>query len=348
MPGKPRSKNLNLRPQLVTRGTMNIRILGSQALSLKPTAGDLPALLKDASDDLERFIWVDLRGPGHEEVKVMREVFQFHPLAVEDTLNEYQRPKVESYDDYVFVIMNPVSVDTLHHPVFRELDIFVGTHYVVTVHSAAELLMDEVQRRLERATSTGVHVTPSYLLYTLVDTVVDSYFPVLDQLEADIERLEETIPRHPTSAGLENIFLHKRALTEIWRVLIPQRDLVTALSSRHFRCVDQNQLQYYLRDVADHLAFASDMVSVFRETLHSLTDLYMSAVSNRVNFVVNRLTVLTLVIGVLTVISGFYGMNFERTWPPFGVEWGVPFVLLLMLSITVGLVWYLRRRDMLN
>jgi magnesium transporter len=123
-------------------------------------------------------------------------------------------------------------------------------------------------------------------------------------------------------------------LVDMWRVVWPQREIFNRLTHHHLPFIDQEALQYYLRDVSDHLLWITDMVNTFRDTITGIMDLYMSAVSNRLNQVVNRLTVFALVIGVLTVIGGFYGMNFAQTWPPFADPWGVPFVVGMMVVIT--------------
>jgi magnesium transporter len=137
----------------------------------------------------------------------------------------------------------------------------------------------------------------------------------------------------------------KRTLLEIRKVVAPQRDMFNTLGRRDIAFVDHDRLQYYLRDVYDHLLRITDMVDTLRDFLTGAVDLYMSAVSNRLNQVVNRLTVLTVMIGSLSVITGFYGMNFERTWPPFGASWGVAFALGLMAAVIAVLMVVLRRLD---
>ncbi|MBI5957810.1 MAG: magnesium/cobalt transporter CorA [Chloroflexi bacterium] len=285
--------------------------------------------------------WVDITGPTDDDVRLMHDVFHFHPLAIEDTRNMRQRPKVEEYADYLFLILNPVGMqqdDTL----FCELDVFVGSNYVVTVHKAAEPVIDEVQRRIERGAAV-LPMTASYLLYLLIDAVVDSYFPVLDTLEESIEELGDRVLTNPDHSLLNRLFVLKKTLVDMWRVVWPQREMINSLRSQNPKLFDYETLQHYMRDVFDHLMWIADMVSTFRDTLTGTMDLYMSAVSNRLNKVVNRLTVITVIIGVMTVIGGFYGMNFEHTWPPFSSSLGVPFVLFLMGGAMVALLVTFKR-----
>jgi magnesium transporter len=284
--------------------------------------------------------WVDITGPSEDDVTLMRDVFHFHPLAIEDTRNMRQRPKVEEYADYLFLILNPVGMQE-DDPLFCELDVFVGQNYVVTVHKTEEPVIAEVRRRLDRG--VALPMTPSFLLYMLIDTVVDSYFPVLDTLEEEIEDLGDRILTNPDQGLLNRLFDLKKSLVDMWRVVWPQREMVNNLRNQNTKLFDYDSLQHYMSDVFDHLMWIADMVSTFRDTLTGTMDLYMSAVSNRLNKVVNRLTVITVIIGVMTVIGGFYGMNFEHTWPPFSSHLGVPFVLLLMGGAMVGLLTLFRR-----
>jgi magnesium transporter len=174
--------------------------------------------------------------------------------------------------------------------------------------------------------------------------VVDGYFPIMDAVEEEINDLENVILERPKQESLARVFTLKRMLLHLWRVVWPERDMLNTLMQPHsLHFAGDNEAQYYLRDVSDHLFRIADMVSTFRDTLTSVIDLYMSSVSNRLNRVVNRLTVITLGFGLLAVITGFYGMNFEQTWPHFTDPGGVPYVLMLMCLVAVGVVIVLRR-----
>lgn len=302
---------------------------------------DLAALLASP----EAMFWVDMEGPSPDDVRVMREVFRFHPLAIEDSTNQRQRPKVEEYGDTLFTIVNTVELQDTEL-IFREVDIFLGANFLVTVHRSSEPLIQEVLNRCNTRSAFGQKVTIGYLLYTLVDTVVDSYFPVLDEIGDQIETMSEGILERPEKKALERLFRLKRTLSEMWRVAGQQRDMFAVLTRENSHLIREDSLRYYLRDVYDHLLRISDTVTTFRDMLTNVVDLYMSAVSNKLNIVVQRLTVVTIGIGMLTVISGFYGMNFEHTWPAFGADWGVLFVLALMVLVIVGVVitlWWLEQ-----
>lgn len=300
-------------------------------------ASDLPELWSGEST-----FWVDLSSSEESELAVLQSVFRFHPLAIEDTRNQKQRPKVEEYDDHLFVILNPVAM-VEGQPEFRELDVFLGRNYLVTVHAEPEPALEALERRTARR-QNGQSLSASFLLYALVDTIVDTYFPVLDEIDEELSDLEDQIIDRPQREALERLLGLKRSLIEVRRVVGPQRDMFNVLTRRDIELIDHELLQYHLRDVYDHLLRITDMVDTFRDLLTSLIDLYMSAVSNRLNEVINRLTRVTVVIGAFAVITGFYGMNFAHTWPDFASPWGSS-VALVVMAAAAGLLFMLFRRE---
>lgn len=301
--------------------------------------------LRLALDSHQGVVWVDMTGPTQEDTQIMLEVFNFHPLSIEDTMNQNQRGKAEEYSDHIFVILNPMTQNKTEIT-FRELDIFVGSNYVVTVHTGYEPVIGQVRKHIDLE-RLHIPLSSTYLLYIILDHIVDGYFPLIDHLEAEINDISTTILLNPGQELLNRVFEIKRTLSEMWRVLWPQRDILNKLMHHKLVYIDQ-EIAYYLRDVSDHLLLINDMVHTLGETLAGLTNLYVSALSNQLNRVVNRLAVVTVVVGILTVISGFYGMNFEVTWPPFNASWGVLFVLILMgilVAVFLFLNWWWNRRD---
>ena len=311
-----------------------IRLLAAGKRGLEEThASKLRAVVAAGT-----FAWVDITGPDDEEAALLRDLFHFHPLAIEDTRNQHQRPKVEEYPRHLFMILNPGELCDCEVQ-FRELDVFAAEHLIVTVHPKDEPAVREAEQRVSRLFPDSANA--AHVLYALLDTVVDGYFPMLDQLGDEIDELEDLVLEKPSHDTLERLFRLKRQLVLIRKVVAPQRDAMTLINRRDLPYLETEQLSYYLRDVQDHLLRITDMADTFRDLLSSGIDLYMSATSNRLNRVVNRLTVVTIVVGVLAVITGFYGMNFEHTWPPFGAHWGVPFAIGTMaaaVAIAVGVV----------
>jgi magnesium transporter len=304
-----------------------------------PAVGSaLPSLL--SSEGI--VIWVDMTGPDPEDLKILREVFKFHPLAIEDTYNQRQRPKVEEYDDVLFGILNAIHYNNGEAD-FAEIDTFIGKNYLVTVHEGVTPVLEHMHHRADDACSR-IPMSAGYLLYLLLDTVVDSYFPVLDSIGDEIDTIGDLIFQQPKAEALERLFKLKRTLSETWRVAGQQRDMFSVLMRENYPLIQDPALRYYLRDVYDHLLRISDHVNTFRDTLTNVVDMYMSSVSNRLNQQVNRLTIITMGIGLLGVLTGFYGMNFDITWPPHDAAWGVPFVFVMIVAIVFVTVYIARKR----
>jgi len=301
--------------------------------------GELKQLLKAQKGA----VWVDMLGPTEADLDVLRDVFDFHPLAIEDTYNQSQRPKAEEFRDHLFIIVNPRRTDPPPDDPFCELDVFVGNHYLVTVHPHDEPLLDQVRARLEPGRPAGP-ITATYLLWVLLDTVVDDYEPMLEKIEDELDELGNLVFARASRSVLSRLFEVQQLLIHVGRVFGPQQDVMNLLVHHQLVFMEQN-IQYYMRDIQDHVLRANDRVRALRETVNSLLNLYISAVSNRLNRDVNRLTVFAVIVGSLTVISGFYGMNFVETWPPFAAWWGVPAVMLMMVgAVATILVWLRRQR----
>jgi magnesium transporter len=300
---------------------------------------DLPALLAVEGQG----VWVDMVGPDHDDLRVMREVFKFHPLTIEDTTNRRQRPKVEEYGEFLFSIFNPLEKKG-NDIEFRELDVFLGQNFIVTVHQQFEPLIDLALHSCTNRANYGETISGGYILYVLVDMIVDSYFPALDALEDDLDKMSDQVVTNPNHKYLQRMFEIKRMLAEFTRVVGNQRDMFHVITRDNSHRLQSGSLEYYFRDVYDHLLRTNDLINTIRDTLMGVVDLYFSAQSNKLNIVVQRLTFVTIAIGIFTVISGFYGMNFLHTFPPFSSEWGVPFVLVLM-GIAALVIIYFRKRS---
>lgn len=302
------------------------------------TIAELPAAL--GRDSL---LWVDIEAPSHAEIDMMQHIFHFHPLAVEDSIHNETRAKLEQYADHLFIVINPLTHSQKDNSIeLRELDIFVGKNYVVTVHTAPEPLIREVSERLMDM-RRGLPLSSGLVLYTVLDVVVDSYFPLVEDAVDAIEAIEDKLLDDRTPPIIEELVQLKRMMRSLSRVVWPTQSVMTYISN-HYHILDGEQLEYYFRDVQDHLLRLAEIISNLRENLTSLLDLYMSATSNRLNKVVNRLTVITIAVGTLSVLTGFYGMNFEKTWPPFNTPNGVLVVIGMMIAVQIAFFGLLRLR----
>lgn len=315
---------------------MRIFVLGEHDLT-EAAPEELSALLEAGTQ-----IWVEILRPNAEEVRVLRDVFRFHPLAIEDSINMRQRPKVEDYGSTLFTIMNPLHFDD-GELTFSELDAFLGPNFIVTVHSGVETLIDQVISTCKKRISYGDKLYVGLILYLLVDVTVDGYFPALDTISDELDSLTDQLILDPDPLKLARIFALRKILLEFMRVVGQQRDMFTVVLRDHQPFVTDMALRYYMRDVFDHLLRLNDLITQSREEAASAVELFFSSQSNKLNTFIQKLTIITVGIGVLTVIGGFYGMNFLRTFPAFESSWGVLFVLGLMAVVVLGTLYALRR-----
>ncbi len=305
------------------------------------------AIDRDAIEDhlaRDHFFWLDLTAPSAEEVEQLHELFGFHPLALEDALHFGQRPKLDQYQDYIFLVFygaHDSSQDAGEQ--LHEVQMFISGKYLVTVHKDALPALDDQRQRLD---GLVLH-SEQFLLYRVFDALTDSFFPVLSQMDDEIDELEAAVLQGPTDEQLQRLFAMKRSLVAMRKVLTPQRDLF-ARSIDQIADLPGLQLDErdYFRDVYDHLIRISDLIDSYRDLLSSTTDLYLSTVSNRQNEVMKQLTIVGTIFLPLSFITGFFGMNFgwlvnsaiAPTWTFFVLGLGS------MLATCVVLVRFFRRK----
>jgi magnesium transporter len=292
-----------------------------------------------------QIVWIDLSDPTQESISPIASTLGLHPLAVEDALQRRQRPKVEEYDKTFFITTHAARpVDHGSHDVsLDEIDIFFGKGFLITAHQGTCPAIDEARRRLTQA-PPDLRVTDGYVLYVVLDVIVDSYFPVLDALDDYIEGVEDTLFTVHTPQTMDRLFEAKRALLLLRRVAAPQRDMMN-IFMRHETPLISTRLGAYFRDIYDHLLRITDQIDTHRDLLAGALDIYLSITSNRLNEVVKFLTVITSIFALLAVVTGFYGMNFEHTFPSFKSPHGVPMVIGIMgIGILIMLALFRHRR----
>jgi magnesium transporter len=291
------------------------------------------------------FFWLDLHAPDEQEFSLLREVFRFHPLALEDAEHFGQRPKLEGYDDFVFLVLYgaspPPDEDRL-----VEVHCFYSERFLVTVRHDEAPAFDLLRRKYERRPARLAR--PIVLLYQLMDRLTDSFFPALADFDDRIDAIQDEILAAPSEEQLQEIFTLRRRLVLLRRAVAPQRDL----AGRFAAGIDELpgldvEAERYFRDVYDHLIRLSDLIDSYRDLMANAMDVHLSTISNRLNQVMKRLTVLATVALPLIVISGFFGQNFGflvdhvAGWPEFvGLGIGLPLAALLLLGL------YLRRRGL--
>ncbi len=255
----------------------------------------------------DQFFWLDLNAPTKKQLIQLRDIFGFHPLALEDSEEFGERPKLDNYDNYIFLVFYGADDDGTGGSVVREVHLFVSGHYLVTLH---QVPVPALAQQREELDGRLLH-SEQFLLYRVLDALTDSFFPVLSDLDSQMDDLESAILVNPTDQQLQRLFYLKRELVAMRKVVTPQRDLFA-------RSVDQIaelpglQLDErdYFRDIYDHLIRISDLIDSYRDLLSGATDLYLSTISNRQNDVMKQLTVIATIFLPLSFITGFFGQNF--------------------------------------
>ncbi len=284
-------------------------------------------------------LWVNKVAKTQEELEEVRDLFGFHSLAIEDCVDRQQRPKIDIFDDYVLVIVKDLELkDNL---VINQLGLFIGKDYLVTISNKP---LDEVESVIKRLQTNPVkHHGSEFLAYRILDRIVDSYFPILDGIEDDIEAVEKRILRNPNDRKVaERIFQAKRNLLLLRKATWPAREVFSTLSKGELPNISKRSRVYY-RDIYDHVVLVIDLVETYRDLVAGILETHLSAISNSMNEVMKVLTVIATIFIPLTFITGLYGMNF-RFMPEIGWEYGYAFALLLMLIIGLGMAWYFKKK----
>ena len=266
---------------------------------------------------------------------------------VEDAQHFGQRPKVEDYDDYTYLVVHGAPVDGSGT---NEVHFILSDHYVITVHRGPCPALDEVRTRLKLRKGSDVRLPDMTLLYLVIDHLVDSFFPLLDQFDSEIDDLEDAILVKPTDEQLGTLFAMKRSLIIVRKVVTPQRDMFASISSgvTGLPGLDTDG-QRYMRDIYDHLIRISDLVDGYRDLLSGVMDTHLSTVSNRLNVVMKQLTIIATVFLPLSFLTGFFGQNFSYLVSHITGRW--PFWVFgigLELVAAAGLLYLFRKRGWLG
>ena len=286
------------------------------------------------------FVWVALQDPEPAEIEVMQREFGLHELAVEDTQHGHQRPKVEEYGDSLFVVLHMIEAEGQELAV-GEVNIFVGANYVLSVRRRARHGFTDVRARCEREPELLRHGA-GYVLYALMDAVVDRYFPILDGLETELEDIEERMfANQATRANIEALYQLKHKLMVLKHATEP---LIEAMGRLHGGrvvplCVS---LQEYFRDVHDHLVRLNQSIDSLREMLTTATSVNLSLITIQENEVVKRLAAYAALVAVPTMIAGIYGMNFQHM-PELNWIYGYPLAVISMAAIDIYLFYRFRK-----
>ncbi len=296
--------------------------------------------------------WINVDGLGDVEViRRLAEVFHLHPLAQEDVVNTYQRPKVEPYGEHLFIVVRMIYLQGAE-VCSEQLSLYVGSDFLLTFQETPGDSLDPVRNRLRTGAGKIRAGGPDYLAYALIDAVVDGYFPVLEKYGERLEDLEEEILASPRPATINRIHTIKRELLQLRRAIWPLRDAINILLRDKVPLVT-DETRVFLRDCYDHVVQIIDLIETYRELGSDLTDVYLSSVSFRTNEIMRVLTVIATIFIPLTFLAGIWGMNFHTEASPLNMpelRWyfGYPFALSIMASVAGLMLLYFHRKRWLG
>lgn len=290
--------------------------------------------------------WVDVQGLGDRVIlDQLKGVFDIHQLALADAVNVPQRPKVELFDRYLFVITRMVIPTPSGELRSEQVSLFLGRNFVLSFQETYGDCLDPLRARIRGGGGVARKSGADYLAYAVIDAIVDQYFPIVETLGERIEDLEDEVASDPSPRTLRKIYEFKRTLLEIRRAVWPQREAVNALLHDESGLISK-EVRFYLRDCYDHAIQVLEVVESLRELTTGLLDVYLSSMANKTNEVMKILTVVAAIFIPLTFIAGVYGMNFQYM-PELAWRWGYFTVLGLMAACAVGMLVYFRRKHWL-
>jgi magnesium transporter len=318
------------------------RILMRHSDGTVETTADLASLAEILNDPLAT-LWVDAEGEPPEALEALAARFDLHPMTVEDLLHRNQRPKLEEFDQYIFLVLH--ALRAVRHDALEtdELHAVLKNNCLLTVHDRP---LDGLRGVFDRCAADPhtLERGASFLLYLVSDAVVDGGFPVLDALGDEIDELEEAVVGGPAPQRMRRIFAVKRVVVQLRKIVSPQREVYNALSRRDYPHIDPRTGAYF-RDVHDHLVRAFEVVDSYRDLVSNTLDAHLAATSNRLGQVMKQLTILATIFMPLSFLTGFFGMNF--TGIPFNRAWLLAMVLAVMAGLPVTMLLLFARRGWL-
>lgn len=297
--------------------------------------------------DKDTVTWINVDGVHDPDlISKLCDYFGIHPLVQEDIMHTNQRPKMEDYDNYFYIVMKMIYPDPENSEIeFEQISFVAGKNFLLTFQEYRGDVLDNIRTRLEKSKGIIRKMKTDYLTYSIMDAVVDNYFTLLEDLGEKIEDLEDSLIDNPTPQKAREVHEFRRIMLQVRRAVWPLRELTISLQRPGLALV-QDASRIYLRDLYDHIIQVMDSVESYRDMLSGMLDIYLSSVSNRMNEVMKVLTIISTIFIPMTFIAGVYGMNFkympELEWKP-----GYHLTLGIMIAIAVGMLLYFHRKKWL-
>jgi magnesium transporter len=350
--GKAHTQKAHLPPGTLVY-TGKHRTLKQRITVFDYNAADLKEMVLDSIDkcshckDTGTVTWINIDGLADiESIEKIGRMFNLHTLVLEDILNTVQRPKFELYNDYIFIVIKMLSLESAARKVTAEqVSMIVGKDFLITFQEYTGDVFDSVRSRLRNEKGQIRKMGTDYLAYALIDAIVDNYFVILETLGEESESIEDQLVSDITEAVMHRIHSMKRQMIFLRRSIWPLREVVSAME-RSESPIIAKRTRIYIRDLYDHTIQIIDTVESLRDIAGGMLDTYLSAISNRMNAVMKILTIIATIFIPLTFIAGIYGMNFEHM-PELHYSWAYPATLMVMVIIAVGMLVFFRRRKWL-
>ncbi|WP_287588788.1 magnesium/cobalt transporter CorA [Candidatus Borrarchaeum sp.] len=295
--------------------------------------------------DTPTVTWINI--DGIHEVEIIEKLgnhFEIHPLILEDILNTEQRPKIDDFESYIFVVLKMLYYEENEIKI-EQISLILGSNFVISFQEQPTDVFDPIRERIRNLVGRIRKQGSDYLAYTLLDTIVDNYFIILEKVGETIEFLEEELVENPTSETLHQLHKLKREMIALRKSVWPLREVISRLERLENPLIREST-DIYLRDVYDHTIQVIDAVETYRDMLSGMFDIYLSSISNKMNEVMKVLTIIATIFIPLTLIAGIYGMNF-KLMPELEWQFGYPFTLLMMFALGLVMTIYFRMKKWL-
>jgi magnesium transporter len=314
---------------------------------------DHPPLLLESAQKIKEllaltdgFLWVSLETATDTEInEILRDVFQFHPLAIEDCQSPgFQVAKIDDFSEYIFIITHALNFQAEDEDqTTRELDLFLGNNFVVTCYSDPQ--MPAIVKTWDQIQKDGriARFGPDFLCHTILDNIVDEYLPILDTMESEVEWLEDSVIEKPTPETLHRLLRIKHQIMALRRIISPQREVMNRLSRDEFPGIIDAQSLIYFRDIYDHLVRFQDLADVLRDIVSGALDIYLNSTSLRLNEIMKALTIVSTVFLPLSFITGAFGMNFLHI-PGASSQLGFYITCALLIVLGALMLFYFKKR----
>lgn len=306
----------------------------------KMTAGRVASYINNP----DYLVWIDIENPSKENMQFLRERFNFHPLDIEDCLSIIERPKLDEYDDYFFLVLHiPYFIKQTGRLVPFNVNIFIGNNYLVTVHRGmCKPIQDALDYVLEN--QQIMDKGSGYMLHKVIDSLIDYNFPILNKIYRNIQNVEDAIFKKASSKNVRDILLIRTNILTFRNIIFPQRKLLKTLEIKDMDFLIE-ALEVYFSDLVDHVEKIWDTLENYKELIEGVHDAHQSLLSNKINDIMRILTIFSVVILPLTLISGIYGMNIDL--PLAGYSFAFIIIMASMIIISIGMLMYFKYKDWL-